>query len=345
VGPGPFDHVVIRLDEGAWLLQRPEPTRQPVEGNITVIAGTEGLLVVETGGTPKAGRDAVTLIQGLTGLPVRWVVNTHWHGDHHLGNPAFRLAWPQAEFIAHANAQRDMSGEAMDYLDGQDVAIQEDIDQLAGLLESGLNVQGEALDDATRARYLRLRRDLQEMLTAFAEIELGGVDRTFTDTLALDLGGRVVELIHPGLGNTDGDVVAWLPAERLLITGDLVVAPTPYGFGSYPAEWVQSLARLRALDPAMIVPGHGDLMTDTSYLENLGAMITDFRTQATIAVARGQDLETFRADLDAADWQAQFAGDSPLLQRLFVAWWVTPFSECAWREANGIPIVQGDDGN
>jgi len=343
--PGPFDHIVVRLGEGVWLLQRPDPTRQPVEGNITVVAGDEGLLVVDTGGTPRAGRDAVTLIQGLTGQPVRWVVNTHWHGDHHLGNPAFRAAWPQAEFIAHANTRRDMTGEAMDYLDGQDQALQDGIERVGALLDSGLDAQGQPFTEAQQARYERLRSDMAVMRTALAEVQPGDVDRTFTDTLTLDIGGRSVELIHPGRGNTEGDVVAWLPAERLLVTGDLVVTPTPYGFGSYPGEWASSLQRLVSLAPATIVPGHGDPMTDTVYLERLIAMISDFRAEATIAVAQGQDLDTFREHLDTADWQQAFAGDNPLLQRLFQMWWVEPFSECAWREASGLPIVQGDDGN
>ena len=342
---GPFEHMVLPITDGLWLLQRPDPLRQPVEGNITVIAGNDGLLVVDTGGAPMAGRDAVMKIQGLSGQPVRWVVNTHWHGDHHLGNPAFRLAWPQAQFIAHANTQRDMTGQAMNYLDGQDVAIQGSIDQLGGLLESGLDAQGAALMPATRERYTRLQSDLRVMLRALDEVTLAGVDQVFTDSMTLDLGGRSVQLIHPGRGNTEGDVVVHVPDLRLLVSGDLVVAPTPYGFGSYPGDWLTALATLKALDWDMLIPGHGDPMRDRDYLNQLTDLIADFRAQATIAVAQGQNLEAFRASLDTAEWQTRFAAEDPLLQRLFQAWWVTPFSDSAWREASGLPIVQGEDGN
>ncbi len=341
---GPFDYQAVPITDGVWLLQRPDPTRQPVEGNITVIAGDEALLVVDTGGTPLSGRNAVRLIRELSAQPVRYVVNTHWHGDHHLGNPAFRDAWPDAEFIAHANTARDMTGEAMNYLDGQDGQIRQGIDQLGGLLDADTDPRGEPLDEATRHRYQRLYADLQVMLVAFREIRTGGVDRTFEDRLVLDLGGLEAHVIHPGRGNTEGDAVVHLPARRLLITGDLVVAPTPYGFGSYPGEWIESLAALKALDWTVLIPGHGDPMRDAAYLDLLAGMIAEFRVNATIAVAQDQDLEVFRAGLDTSGWQARIAGDDALLKQLYQAWWVQPFSRSAWLEASGLPIVQGDDG-
>lgn len=343
-GDGPFDYRALPVTDGVWLLQRPDPTRQPVEGNIAVIAGDDALLVVDTGGTPLSGRNAVSLIQRLSDLPVRYVVNTHWHGDHHLGNAAFRQAWPEVAFIAHANTARDMVGEAMNYLDGQDTQIKLSIDQLGQLLVANTNSQGEPLTAEGRERYQRLYADLQVMLVAFREIELAGVDHTFEGEMVLDLGGLEAHVLHPGRGNTEGDAVVHLPAKGVLVTGDLVVAPTPYGFGSYPSEWLQSLAALKALRWELLIPGHGDPMRDAAYLDLLSDMIANFRAGATVAVAQGQDLEAFRAELEVSAWQQRIAGDNSLLQQLFLAWWVEPFSRSAWLEASGQPIIQGDDG-
>ena len=73
----------------------------------------------------------------------------------------------------------------------------------------------------------------------------------------LDLGGRKVELRFFGPANTTGDLALWDPRTRTLVTGDIVVAPTPYSFGSYHSEWIGVLDAMRALKPARIVPGHG----------------------------------------------------------------------------------------
>lgn len=340
---GPFDHQAIELGAGLWLLQRPDPIRQPVEGNITVIAGADGLLVVDTGGSTQSGRDAVGLIRGLSDLPVRYIVNTHWHGDHHLGNAAFREAWPTVQIIAHVNTARDMTGEAMNYLEGQDTAIEQALEQIAGLLEAGTDPAGSPLDDAQRQRYLKLQSDAEQILEAAREFRLVGANRTFQRRLELDLGGRTVRVLHPGRGNTEGDAVVFLPADRVLISGDLVVAPTPYGFHSYPAEWIDSLAVLRGMDWDILIPGHGDPLHDRDYLDLLSVMITSMRAQASAAVAEGLDLAAFRERLDLATFAARIAGEDDQMQRLFQAWWVEPFSQSAWLEASGLPIIQGDD--
>ena len=340
---GPFDREVLPLADGVWLLHRPEPTRQPVEGNITVIAGAQGLLVVDTGGTPLSGRKAIAQIRQLSELPVRWIVNTHWHGDHHLGNHAFRQAWPEVRIIAHENTVRDMAGEAMDYLDGQDELLQQSIQRLRTLLDANSDADGNPLSEAERARYQGLLADVETMLAAYREMVLLPAGETLTDRLVLDLGGREAHLIHPGRGNTEGDVVVHLPEDRILVTGDLVVSPTPYGFGSYPAEWMESLEQLRALDWDVLVPGHGEVQRSPMYLDYLVLMISEVRRQVGESVAAGADLDTARSQLDLASWRERLAGNDQALWRLFEAWWVQPISRSAWLEARGEPIVQGDD--
>jgi glyoxylase-like metal-dependent hydrolase (beta-lactamase superfamily II) len=82
----------------------------------------------------------------------------------------------------------------------------------------------------------------------------------------VDLGNRRVELKHFGRGNIVGDAFAWLPKEKILITGDLLVRPVPYAFDGYPAEWIGTLEQLARFDAAPVVPGHGALMHDKVFL-------------------------------------------------------------------------------
>ncbi|HSJ00045.1 MAG TPA: MBL fold metallo-hydrolase, partial [Patescibacteria group bacterium] len=87
---------------------------------------------------------------------------------------------------------------------------------------------------------------------------------TFEDAMTLDLGNRRVELRHLGRGHTSGDLVVWLPAERILFAGDLVEAQAaPYMGDSYPGEWSSTtLDNVAALDATQLVGGRGPVVRD-----------------------------------------------------------------------------------
>ena len=86
-------------------------------------------------------------------------------------------------------------------------------------------------------------------------------DQTFSSVAAIDLGDRLVELLHPGRGHTAGDVVVHVGDADVLIAGDLVEegAPPAYGEDSYPLEWPATLDLLADLigPDTVVVPGHG----------------------------------------------------------------------------------------
>src|SRR5258708_5627950 len=84
-------------------------------------------------------------------------------------------------------------------------------------------------------------------------------------TIIIDLGNREVQVKFLGRGNTGGDAVVYLPKEKVVITGDLVAAPTPNTLDGYPEEWIGTLRALQKLQPATIVPGHGAVMHDQVY--------------------------------------------------------------------------------
>src|SRR5262249_39461563 len=82
-------------------------------------------------------------------------------------------------------------------------------------------------------------------------------DLTFADALTVRLGAREVRIAFLGKGNTEGDAVVSVPDARVVVTGDLLVAPVPYGYGCHPAEWIATLKRLMAENAgaSAIVPG------------------------------------------------------------------------------------------
>jgi glyoxylase-like metal-dependent hydrolase (beta-lactamase superfamily II) len=87
----------------------------------------------------------------------------------------------------------------------------------------------------------------------------------FEHALTLYLGRREVQILHLGRGHTKGDTVVWLPAERVLFSGDLVeYGATPYTGDAYHEDWPSTLDRLLALGPEKLVPGRGDALTSAT---------------------------------------------------------------------------------
>lgn len=125
------------------------------------------------------------------------------------------------------------------------------------------------------------------------------------------------------------------------MTGDLMPHPIPYGFGSYPREWVQTLDKLAALSPKVLIPGHGEVQHDLVYLRQVQALLKAVVEQVGAVAARGGSLDEARAALKLGDLAKPFT-DEPKKAALFDQWFLQPIVKMAWLEATGRPIVQGD---
>jgi glyoxylase-like metal-dependent hydrolase (beta-lactamase superfamily II) len=108
--------------------------------------------------------------------------------------------------------------------------------------------------------------------------------------MTLGQGPERIELLWFGLGNTRGDLVVHLPSQGIVASGDLVVAPVPFAFNSYPASWVNALDSLLALNPRVLVPGHGSVMRDLGYVRSVRDWLARIDREASAAVARGDSL-------------------------------------------------------
>ena len=144
-----------------------------------------------------------------------------------------------------------------------------------------------------------------------------------------------MELRHIAPGNTKGDMFLWLPEERILATGDIVVSPTPYGFYSYPRSWATVLRELKTFDAKYIVPGHGDVMTDTAYLDLLAETMDLVASQVDAAVKAGKSLDETRAVMDWSPVEKRFTGDDGMLPFLFNIWFKTPIVEAQYNLSSG----------
>ena len=330
---GAHEFALTQLKPDVYLLQRPNPLRMPVEGNVVFIVNEADVVVVDGGSVPLAAENAIKQIRTVTNKPVSVLVNTHWHGDHNFGNQVYREQYPGVRIVSHENTWRYLASEK----NAKDIA------DLPGQLDANLVSLREmkASGDWNERRELLLS-DLQVDRKEATRIRATPPDLTFTDGLVLRRGAREIHVRHPGKANTDGDVIVWLPRERIVVSGDIVVWPTPFGFGSFPREWIQTLDVILALDYEMLVPGHGELQRDGEYLRLLQRTLASLREQAAGAVAKGLDLEATRKVMDTSSFEREFVGDDAMKKRMFDAFWITPIVRQAWLEASGKEIRQDE---
>jgi glyoxylase-like metal-dependent hydrolase (beta-lactamase superfamily II) len=328
--PGdPYAVEWVELARGVWAGVRPNSPRMPVLGTATFVVGTTGVLVYDGGGAPLHGQRVLEKIRSVTKLPVTHIVISHWHGDHHLGLRPLLDAYPEAQVVAHAFTRAAMLGAPMDYIE----EVKGDPPALKKSFEGALATP--PAEPGLRAWIEQAVADADLITEQVLAGEVIAPNVTLTDRLDIHLGDRSVELHHLGRGNTKGDVVLWLPAERILATGDMVVRPTPYGFGSYPRDWAASLRRLKTFDAAVIVPGHGDPFRGWAYVDLLIETMELVAHQVDALAAQKLPLETVRERIDFSAVEPRFTNGDPFLASRFQVWFKTPIVEAAYTLATG----------
>ena len=198
-----------------------------LDQNIGLIVGDEDLLVIDSRSHPHHGRVLRDHIGEVSSLPVRWLVNTHWHWDHCFGNAAF----PEAVIVGHERCRR-------------------------ALVERG----AAELD---RLKWVDWFPESERPW--LDEVEILPPTLVFDQRTPLWAGGRVVELSHHGWGHTDADIV--VAVDDVTFVGDLVEEGNPPSFDDgYPRSWVETLRTLLLRLGAVVVPGHGDVV-DRGFVE------------------------------------------------------------------------------
>jgi len=326
---------VSKIADGVYGVIFSEPRMDPVESNSLVVVGDDGVLVLDANRTPAGARSVIAEIRKLTDKPVRYVVNSHWHDDHVFGNQSYKEAFPGVEFVAHRNTREDMEKLAFPHIQGGVNRFTKAAADAESQLGTGLKPDGSKLSDKEREQLGVELKVYKDVLPELKTIRLVLPTVTFDQTLTLYVGGREIQVLYFGRGNTRGDVAVYLPRERVLATGDLLVHPVPFAYGSFLGEWIQTLKRLRELDAAVIVPGHGPLMRDREYLDTVVALLESVTSQVRDAVGRGLTLEETRKAVNLESFRKRLAGDDPVRLDTFDDSIMRVGIERAYKEAKG----------
>ena len=272
-----------------------------VGSNSLVVVNDDDVLLVDSHISPEAARALIASVKTITDKPVRTLVNSHYHYDHANGNQVFDKG---VEIIGHEVTRQKLLGDVLHeatYLNNAGLGNQW---QLAGL-EKRI-----AAGDAKAAGELaRLKRHITEL----AEVRPVAPNVTLTDKLTLYRGKREIQILHLGRGHTGGDVVVYLPADRIVFTGDLFYAGAPYLGDGYPEEFVQTLEKLKGLRFDVAVPGHGALVRDRKQIDFNQQYLRQYWAQVKGFHAAKLTVKEARAKLDLGAYKgfAQFQLNAP----------------------------------
>ena len=209
-------------------------------------------LIFDTTLSPASAVNLRNAAEYLTGRTVTYVLNSHWHQDHVFGNAAFA---PETEIYATARTS-ELIAEKIPAI--MDEFKKHWPNQLKEWAESAKT----AKDEAKRLDYEDGVRFAQSIIDTFPQLELRLPDHIFTDRVEFKGTKRTVEFVTFGGGHTDSDAFLYLTTERIIFAGDLLATKFQPGMSSgHPHEWLNILAKIKALDPIQLVSGHGELAT------------------------------------------------------------------------------------
>jgi glyoxylase-like metal-dependent hydrolase (beta-lactamase superfamily II) len=316
----------IAVSDGIYLSTQTDPFRGPVDGNCVVLVNDRDVVVIDTHINPAVARHVVHRIRSMTDKPVSWILNTHWHDDHTNGNGTFRDAFPGVAIVSHEATLQTLQDRWQAFEDGR----------LAGFRSvADVDLEAEArkveADDPDRAAMLRTYAEYRDaLLPELPQMALVYPDVTFHKAMRLLRGDRSIEIRHLGVGNTDGDAVVWLPQERILITGDLVVSPVPYAYEVDFTAWIQTLRKILGMQPRLLIPGHGRPMQDLTHVEQLLDLFDDTLTQVQAAASRGSDLQEVLSEVRLEKYAVRFAGEDAAARAAFERDYRIPAIRSVW---------------
>ena len=215
----------------------PNPENLGWNSNSAFVVTESGVLVVDTGSSETIGNALKQTIRKVTDKPVKWIVNSHAHGDHWLGNIAFEGSNP----VIYAT--------------------------------STVNELAKSEGDTWVENFKRLSEG------ATGDTPLLLPNKVIDQSTELLLDETKLVLFPSGDSHSPGDLITWLPQQRVLVSGDVVYSDRmPTTSASNLSQWILMLGDLQKLEPATVIPGHGDV-TDVEGLRRLQSLLSGIRDE------------------------------------------------------------------
>lgn len=341
-----YGYFAESIAPGVTVLHQNDEFHVQPRGNVTIIEQANGFVVVDSGGSPAAADQVVAVLSGIANKPVKAIILTHWHGDHVLGVSRLLEKWPSALVIGTPSTKDMLADSKTDrFMPGNNATanatFMKNVDDAISYLDAA--AQDMKLTPEERAGFARAAIEYRQYGKEMKSARRIAPSALLETEIILKDDTHPVEIHFFGRANTSGDAIAWLPKQRIVATGDTVVAPIPFGSNTYPSEWIKVLERIRALNFSIMVPGHGRPSQDKAQVDDLILMLKQVRTQVAPFARNDTPASEVISKLDLTASETVITGKNPWLRRWFRAYWRDPIITSALREARGQPVIQGED--
>jgi len=308
-----------KLNDHLYVIMPSGPDTSNVGGNVGVCISDQGVFLVDAnyyldwrnGQAIPMAQSVVDEVKKITSQPIRWVVNTHHHGDHAGGDPVFAKI---ATIISHKNAREHI---------------------VSGYQSAGKNAAGavakaeEALAAARASKDAAKIADAQDQLgraqmnlkmAQTSDPQRSAPMQTYDGEMALYLNTEEIHLYHTGRAHTDGDTLVYFKTSNAIHWGDTFSnrwVPALDGSGN-TVEWVQWLDRGIAVSPgATMIPGHGQIGTQADVMK-LREYFTNLQAAVRAEIAAGKTRDQAMDDVKLPEY-ANYPGGAPRIRTTVAA--------------------------
>lgn len=325
----------IQVADGIYLFITAPYGDAGLDGNSFAVLTPDGVLVFDSNGTPAAATAVLTAIRAMTTAPVRYLVNSHWHWDHWYGAEVYRQAFPGVQIITHEKSRQMMMGPERAF---NKAGLDEDLPQHIAQVEQRVTALSTSKPGSAELEQMRQHLEQDQFFLA----QKRGIHRTYpnltyTDSLTIYLGDREIRLLHYDRAITPGDTFLYLPNEKVIVSGDLLINPITFALSSYPSGWLRSLEKMDSLDATVIVPGHGEPLHDKALLETHVAILRELLRNGKESKARGLTADqAVKATLPGLkELMVRITHDDPNLNQQFEIYLVDWYMHRVYDELDG----------
>ncbi|HYG02833.1 MAG TPA: MBL fold metallo-hydrolase [Chryseosolibacter sp.] len=294
-----------KVHDGVYAIIHDPATDEWPHGNSGVVVGTKGVMVIDANYLPSRSRADIKLIRRITDKPITHLVFTHWHFDHNNGTIAYLEAFPDIKIISERNTRRFI--ELNGYWWSRSVTAQssnkrKSLQQLEATRSSGKDKSGKEFTDEEKGSMDTIIMWRKNELSELEGLTVVPPNQVFDAELKIDLGKRQIVLKNMGPANSPNDVAIFLPKEKILFTGDILVqGPRPYTSNCWPIPWINVLKQLEAQPVNAIVPGHGPVLPDHQYTRQMRGLLEATKLRVEAMIEKGMTLEQIQSTINMDD--------------------------------------------
>ncbi|MDH2888629.1 MBL fold metallo-hydrolase [Bacillus cytotoxicus] len=274
---------ISKPGQGAW-------------SNAGVVDLGDELLVFDSFTTPSAGYELRRQAEDITGKKIKYLINSHFHGDHVFGNQAFTDAT-----IISTSTTKKLCKEKNEIGD-----LEKEIEEMESYLDSLRNQIEENQDIIIKDSLTNQFNEMSKVLDDLPRMKIVLPSVIFEEKLIIEGSKRSVELYCLGGGHTPSDTFMYLPKEKIAFMGDLVTEELHLPIYN-PKEFSSILEKVEEMDIETFVPGHGNV-GNKGLLYTLSEYLTFLTEKSREALKNNQSLETFISKFDTPNKYKEWTG-------------------------------------